>query len=74
LAGVENVETNMAFDQLGHQSVQRSPARGDKLQNVLAFTLSLKRTLDGLGLAFDAPGTSQHFRFVFRRVRQSILQ
>ena len=48
--------TNMAFDDLDHQTCERSTTRGDGVENATAvLLLSFNRSFDEFDLAFDAP-------------------
>jgi hypothetical protein len=49
------MEPQVAFNQLGHQSVKSAAARGNQLQDFLAFALSLERPFNRFDLTLDAP-------------------
>jgi hypothetical protein len=49
------MEPQVPLDQLGHQSIKSAAARGNQLQDFLAFALSLERPFNRLDLALDAP-------------------
>ena len=70
---VEHMETQMALDQLCHQTVQGAAARSNQLQNLLAFALTLKGPFDSFHLAPDAPNARERLRLVFRDMRQFVL-
>ena len=45
----------MSFDELGHQSVQRSPAGGNELKDLFALSVAIERPLDRIDLPTNAP-------------------
>jgi hypothetical protein len=59
------MESQMAVDQLCHQSIECSAAGCDQLQDLLAFNFSIKCPLYGLDLTLDAPDAGKRLPFVF---------
>jgi hypothetical protein len=59
------MKAQMSFDELGHQSVQRSTAGGDELQNVFALTLLFEGSFDSVYLSPYPADSGQELLFVF---------
>lgn len=55
------MKSQMSFDELGHQSVQRSAAGGYELQNVFAFALLFEGSCDGVYLSPNPTDSRQEF-------------
>src|ERR1700724_1881435 len=51
----QNMKSQMAFDQLRHQSIKRTATGSDELQDVFAFAAPFKRAFYGFVLPFDTP-------------------
>jgi hypothetical protein len=71
LAWDEDVISDLALDQLGHEPIQRPSTGSDKLQNLFALILfACKHPFDGLDLAFDAADPAEHLFSILARVGQ----
>jgi hypothetical protein len=62
----------MALDQSRHQSVKRTTAGGNELENILTISVALERPFDRLDLSLDTADTAQLLLQVFRGMRQAI--
>jgi hypothetical protein len=58
------MESNLALDDLGHQSRRRAAHRRDQLKDVLAFSLFVESPLDCLDLSAEPADTLQKLHFV----------
>lgn len=63
--GIKNMKPDVSFDDLGHQSIHRSPAGGDVMQDIGTRCLLIERSLDGVYLASDASYAIEQFLFLF---------
>jgi len=54
---VKNVTPDMAFEQLSHKTVQRSPASRDLLQHCMTIGFLAERTLNRFHLSLDPADT-----------------
>ena len=66
---VEHVMPHMAFDDLRHQSSERSPTRGDGVEDATAVLLfRFDGSLDGFDLAFDTPDSADELLLLEMKV------
>jgi hypothetical protein len=55
LPAVDQMETDMSFQDFRHQRVDRTSARGNLLKNLRTFAVVLEQAFDCLNLASDSP-------------------
>ena len=69
---IEHMVPHMAFDDLRHQTSERSTTRGDGVEDATAVLLfSFNRSFDGFDLAFDAPNSADELLLLEMEVRHS---
>jgi len=59
------METNVALDHLGHESVHGAPASRNVMQYLGAFGISFERPFDRLNLASNPPYAIEQLLFLF---------
>lgn len=66
---IEDVESDVALDELGHQAIDRAATGRERLKDASAFMLVVERALDGFHLTADPPDPVQELGLVPYRVR-----
>jgi hypothetical protein len=63
----------MAFDELCHESFERTAAGGYELQSLFVVAPHIERPLDSFHLPSDAPYVRKHLFLIYDRLGQSDL-
>ena len=64
------METYVTVQYFRHQGIERTPARGNRVQDFRAVSLSFDRILNGLNLPANPADTIEHLLFVPKYVSQ----